>query len=334
VAGIAAGLAPLARPEMALVTVLVLALAEWRLHQARASRKTRLLLLLPTVLSAGGWMTYCLAVSGHPLPSTFYAKFASREEYLVHNLVLIATEVLPASPWFAFGAGGILWALGAFVLFRRGAVGRVVVLFPAVYWLGVSASQLLQAAAPFFFLRYLLPAQVFVLATIAVGAVFVTLWVWQRRRLAWAPARAVGVGLVLVAALAKLPSALGQRADLFAWNCQNIDELNVAAALWLRDHVPAGETLAASDAGASRYFGGHKVFDMVGLNHHGFLHREPEAMEELARIGFVTGFPSQLPHISNSPDWLPVHRVATGNLTICRCPQSEIVTYRRRSVGR
>jgi hypothetical protein len=333
-AGLAAGLAPLARPEMALLTAPVLALAGWRLHQGRASSKTWLWLLLPTVLSAGGWMAYCLAVSGHPLPNTFYAKFATREDYVVHNLVLISTQILPASPWFAYGAGVLLWALGGVVIYRRGTVGRVFVAFPLAYWVAVSASQLLQDASPFYFLRYLLPAQVFVVMTVAVGALVAVGWVWRRRRLAWAPARAVAVGLLLVASLARLPSALRERADLFAWNCQNIEELNVAMALWLRANVPAGETIAASDAGASRYFGGHRIFDIVGLNHHGFLHREPKAMAELGHIGFVAAFPAQVPHISKSSEWLPIHRTATRHLTICRCPQSEIVAYRRISAAR
>jgi hypothetical protein len=333
VAGIAAGLAPLARPEMALLTALVLALAEWRLYQHRASLKARLAVALPTVVLVGSWMAYCLAVSGYPLPSTFYAKFASREDYLVHNLVLISTEVLPASPWLSYGTGVFLWGLGAYVLWQREAIGRATVVFPLTYWVAVSASQLLQAAWPFFFLRYLLPAQVFMVVTVAVGGASAVSWVWHRRSTAFAPVRAIGVGLLLVGSLAKLPSAFAEQADRFAWNCQNIEELNVAMAVWLRENVPQTEIIAVNDAGASRYFGGHEIFDMAGLNHHAFLHRDSRAMAALARIGFVAAFPSLIPHVSTSPDWIPIHRTSTEHLTICRCSQSEIVAYRRVSGG-
>jgi hypothetical protein len=333
-AGIAAGLAPLARPEMALVTVMVLAVAQWRLQRCHAPAKARLWVMLPTVVSVGGWTAYCLAVSGYPLPSTFYAKFASREKYLIHNLILIVEKILPASPWFAYGSGALLWVMGAVAVWRRGLVGRCFVALPFVLFAGVSASQLIRASEPFYFLRYVLPAQVFVVVTLAVGAASAARWGWQRRRLAFGPAYAAGMALLLVCALSKLPQTLRGRADLFAWNCQNIEELDVAMATWLRDKVPADETIAVIDAGASRYFGEHKIFDIIGLNHHRFLHRDPTAMAELSRIRFVSVFPAASLEIQSDPAWVPVHRTSTDNLTICQCAQSEVVAYRRNSEAR
>jgi hypothetical protein len=328
-AGIAAALAPLARPEMAILTMLVLATALWRQHVAKVSWKTRLWVLLPTVVAVGGWMTYCLAVTGYPLPSTFYAKFAASEDHVFHNLILISTEVLPASPWFAWGTGTVLWFLGAAAVWRRGPVGKMVVVFPLLFFLGVSASQPLKSAWPFYFLRYVLPAQVFVVTTVAAGAVILVDWAWKRRRLAFAPAYAIGVGALVVGSLARLPSALVERAHLFAWNCQNIEELNVAMAIWLRDNVPPGESIVVNDAGAARYFGEHPILDIVGLNHHRWLHREPRAGIELAQARYAALFPSLIPQIANDPGWQPIHRTSTQNLTICRCDQSEIVAFRR-----
>jgi hypothetical protein len=328
-AGIAAGLATLARPEMAILTVLVLGSAQWHLHAERTSWKTRLWVVLPTVLAVGGWMTYCLAATGYPLPSTFYVKFAANEDNFIHNIVLIFNEILPASPWFTYGTGVVLWIVGAVAVWRRGAVGRMVVGFPLLFFLGVSASQLLKSAWPFYFLRYVLPAQVFVVAIVAVGAVRLLDWAWKRRRLAFAPAYLIGVGIVIVGSLARLPSALIERAHLFAWNCQNIEELNVAMAVWLRDNVPAGESIVVNDAGASRYFGGHPILDIVGLNHHRWLHREPRAGAELAQARYGAFFPSLIPQISNNPGWQQIHRTSTENLTICHCDQSEIVAFRR-----
>ena len=89
-----AALAPLARPEMALLTLLVLLVAEWRMQQARASVRARLLVLAPTAALVGGWMLYCLLVSGYPLPSTFYAKFASRQAFFARNLESIFATVM------------------------------------------------------------------------------------------------------------------------------------------------------------------------------------------------------------------------------------------------
>lgn len=179
-------------------------------------------------------------------------KFAVSEDYFVHNLVLIFNEILPASPWFTYGTGVVLRVVGGVVGWRRGLVGRMVVPFPLLFFLGVSASQLPKSAWPFYFLRYVLPAQVFVVPTLAVGAVTLLDWAWMRRRLAFAPAYAIGPGAVIVGSLARLPSALLDRAHLFAWSCKNIEELNVAMAVGLRDNVPAGESIVVNDAGASR----------------------------------------------------------------------------------
>lgn len=329
VAGVAAGLAPLARPEMAVLTAVVLVVAQWQLQAARASLKMRLAVAAPTILAVGGWMGYCLAVTGHPLPSTFYAKAAIGEALFVHNVGLVFTEVLPGSPWFAFGVGAIAWAAGAVVLWRRGLVARLFLVFPWLFFLAVSASRPVGSTSAFYFLRYFLPAQVFVTATVATGMVVLVRWAWNRRQQAAGPVFAIGVGLVIVGSLARLPSALAERASLFAWNCQNIEELDVAMAVWLRDHVPPGQAIAVNDAGASRYFGEHQILDVVGLNHHRLLHGEPRAVEELARVPYASFFPSLMPALKDDPAWQPVHRTGTEKLTICKgCLQSEIVTYR------
>lgn len=332
VAGIAAGLAPLARPEMAILTMLVLATALWRDHAARPSWKKRVWFLLPTVAAVGAWMTYCLVVTGHPLPSTFYVKFDATLDNTIHNSLFIFTKILPAAPWFAYGTGLALWVVGAVATWRRGPIGRMVVTFPLLFFLEVSASQPLKSG--FYFTRYALPAQVFVVTGVAVGAVRLLDWAWKRRRLALAPAYAIGVGAVIVSSLAKLPSTLMDRAHLFAWNCQNIEELNVAMAVWLRDNVPAGEPIVVNDAGAARYFGEHPILDIVGLNHHRWLHREPLARAELAQARYAAFFPSLIPQIADNPSWQPIHRTSTQNLTICHCSQSEIVAFRRISPAR
>jgi len=330
VAGIAAGLAPLARPEMALLSLPVLALAEWRLHAEGASAKRRVQALLPGLLAVGGWASYCGLVTGYLLPSTFYVKAAMGTDQLARNLVLIFTEILPASPWFRGGAGVVLLAIGTVMAWRRGAVGQLTVAFPWVYFLGVAASRELADGQSFYFLRYLLPAEPFLLATMAMGGVGVVAWAWRHRRAAWAPGYALAVAALLMVTLARLPSSLAAEAHLFAWNCQNIEELNVAMAVWLKDHVPASDTILVGDAGAARYFAQHRIIDAVGLNDHAWLHREPRAVSELGHARYAAFFPALIPELSQSPSWRPIHRTHTEHLTICtHCRQSEIVAYQR-----
>ena len=328
-AALAAGLAPLARPELAPLTLTVLTVAQWRLHQQHASAGRRTIILLPTFLFVGGWLLFCLRVSGYPLPNTFYAKFASHHEFFTHNLTLIFAQVIPSFPWFARGTGFALWALGAVLLFRRGLVAALTAAFPMCYLLVVAASQLIKEPSPFYWQRYLLPAQPFILLAVAVGAIHAATWAWRRRRQAWAPGYAVLAAILILGTLTSLPAALRGRADLFAWNCQNIEELNVAMGKWLRDNTAPDETIAVTDAGAARYFGDRRILDVLGLNNHRFLHGDREQATELSRIRTVAGFPLMIPFIRDNPMWRAVHRTATEHLTICDCNQSEIVAYQR-----
>ena len=329
-ASLGAALAPLARPEMALLTLLVLGGAEWRMHRARASTRARVLALAPAAACVGGWMLYCQLVSGYPMPSTFYAKFTSRQEYFAHNLGAISAQLLPSWPWFAHGTGIVLWGAGAVALFRRGPVAGLTAVFPVLFLLAVAASQLISDPWPFYWQRYLLPAHALLLVTLVVGATVAIAWAWQGRHRPWAPARAVGVAVLVLGSFVDLPAALGRSAHLFAWNCQNIEELNVAMAKWLRNHTPANEAIGVTDAGAARYFADRPIVDMIGLNDHRHLHREPGHEREVLGIRILSTFPSWMPSLRDNPTWQVIHRTATDRLTICNCPQSEIVAYQRR----
>jgi hypothetical protein len=324
-----AGLAPLARPELIVLSLLVLALLQGKLHRQHAPLRSRLALVVPTVALPGLWVLYCLVVTGHPLPNTFYAKFASGSHRLMANLSEIFLRWLPSCAWFAYGAGAVLWGLGAVLLVRRGAlVGLAVVVFPLLFLLAVAASRNLPQPSAFYWQRYLLPGLPFVLVSVAVGGASAVTWTWQRSWRGWALAYPAGTALLLAGTIAAWPGALRQSADLFAWNCQNIEELNVAAARWLADHVPPGETIGAVDAGAVRYFGGHRTLDVIGLNHHGLLHRESEALAELDQVRFLVTSPAWYPPVHPS-SWRTLHQVAASNYTICRCNQSAVLVYGR-----
>jgi hypothetical protein len=326
---ILAALAPLARPEMILVSLLTLVGLEYRLDRHQARRRRRLLVLVPTLVCVGGWMLYCQWVSGHPLPSTFYAKVHSRAEYFSHNVVLILGQVMPGWPWFRRGVGFALGSLGAAVVWRRGRLGVLTVLFPVAYLLAAAGAQYIPESRPFFWQRYLLPAVPFLLLGLATGVAHAVRWAWQGRQGRWAPARFLVVAALVLGALASLPSALVRAADLYAWNCQNIEELNVAMARWVRAEVAPGETIAVTDAGAIRYFGEHPVLDLVGLNNHRLLHGGRAGPAALAAVDLVVSFPALFPKLGRSDTWRPVHRTATAHLTICDCPQSELVAYQR-----
>jgi hypothetical protein len=64
------------------------------------------------------------------------------------------------------------------------------------------------------------------------------------------------------------PAHVPEVAQRFAAECANVEALNVAAGLWIREHLPEGALVAAHDAGAIRYFGMHPVLDIWGNNDH------------------------------------------------------------------
>jgi hypothetical protein len=326
-AALGAGLAPLARPELIVLSLLVLASLQWKLQQQHAPLRRRLVLCAPLVALPGLWILYCLLVTGHPLPNTFYAKFASGSHRLITNLDGVFVQWIPSCAWFAYGAGVVSWGVGAVVVFRRGWwAGITVVVFPLVFVLAVAATRNLPQPSAFYWQRYLLPGLPFVLVTLAVGGAGAVTWAWRRRRCAWA--YRMGAALLIAATLLPWPGVLRRSADLFAWNCQNIEELDVAVAHWLRDHVPPGETIGAVDAGAARYFGKHRILDVIGLNHHGIVHQETRALAQLDEVRFVATPPAWFPpfHIS---EWRTVHQVATNHYTICRCDQSQMLVFAR-----
>ena len=82
------------------------------------------------------------------------------------------------------------------------------------------------------------------------------------------PILAVVLFLLMLIPLASTPEALRRKIEAFGQDVAVVDTMNVAAALWVRDHAPADAVVAAQDAGAIRYFGEREVLDVIGLNDH------------------------------------------------------------------
>ena len=51
----------------------------------------------------------------------------------------------------------------------------------------------------------------------------------------------------------------------YAKDCRYISDRQVAAALWMRDHLPADAVVATHDVGAIAYYSERRLVDMVGL---------------------------------------------------------------------
>lgn len=277
-AGLLLAAAFLARPEAVLVLPL---------FAGRASP-------LPALAAGGLWAAGNLAISGHPLPTTFYAK---SHGFQPGQLPQVAWLLGRAWPWVALGVGPL--ALGAALLtdaragrWRELALGLSGLLLLA----GVGSSrEVAPSDAWFYYLRYLLPAEPLLAVPLAVGSARIA-----DRRLGWL------AWLAWAAVLLPLGPALAERRHLYAWNCQNIEESQGRIGRWLREHAAPGDRVAAVDAGLIRYASGLPLRDLVGLNDHALffsgrrdaLLTDPEALAawmDQEGVRWVHSFPGVVP---------------------------------------
>ena len=108
------------------------------------------------------------------------------------------------------------------------------------------------------------------------------------------------------------------RRELFVTNVRNINEMNVAAAKWIRDNTPEGARLAVGDVGAIPYFSDRYVFDTVGLVTPGLLPyieehaRDDEPFAETPLAMFLDG--AKPDYLVVFPDWYPKITSGLGKL--------------------
>lgn len=351
-AGLAFALGLLARPELGVAVGCAVGIAFYdRRRRADLDGKVRArgerALFLPTAAVLLLVVGYCLHVAGRPAPNTFYAKygaFSALERLSDLGTVLSALE---STTFLRFGAYALLACAGAWWLLASrasppsSAVYTVARSFP-IATLSLLLSLLwvhhIAQAEPFYWQRYLLPLvpPLLVLAAIAVGACADRGWEILRGE---APRSALPVilcvaGLVLAAApLPVLPASLSEASARYASNCENINEMQVQIALWLRDNAAEGTWIATHDAGALRFLSGHPVLDLAGLNEHRMgTPRAPEAMREAQPRYFVI-FPSWSPSLMRNPAFKEVLRVSAKRYTICDCDQREMVVLDRAGGG-
>jgi len=265
-AGVLAGLAVLARPELAvLVVALAAALAVGPRHgryrfTTRASRTGVPLALACAVVAP--WVAFCLAVTGRPLPSTFYAKAAWHGALPVEGLRRVGAW-LTSQPFFGADLGvpalTLLAALTGLVLYlaglrrlARSGPGPLLLVggFGPGFLLAVAAVVPLGAVLPtdapgsvrnFYFARYLLPAL----------PVLVLVWWLGLAELAATRRLRRATTSTLAAALLVLPVAttarqLGSLRAVYSWNCRNVEELQVRAARWVAANRCATSAATAS----------------------------------------------------------------------------------------
>jgi len=350
-AGVLLAFAFWARPEMLLLWGLVVAalLRECLDDFSPENRAALLKAALPTLAFGALWGGYCLAVTGRVLPNTFYAKFSSGHPQGFLTVLHEAVWTLPSNYLMA---GLVSYALGLVRAIRRSAsLHWVVLLFPWCFLLGIGASRHIPSGSAnyYYWLRYAVPALPFLYPTMACG--WRLLWplpatVSIRSRPAAVWSRRVIAALLAVLCLVAHPYELRRAAAQYAWNCQNIDEVQVVIARWVAANTPEDAGIVVNDAGALRYIGQRRTTDLMGLNCHALAHNRgrlrevsasPNAMRDFMQTmqaRYLIVFPPFFPGILDGPGaksvFEAVFQARSETYTIARAPQDLMVVYKLR----
>ncbi len=273
-------------------------------------------MLAPSIVLGAAWSLFCLVVAGRPLPNTFYAKHhpASVAEAFADAPRVFGPQLVD-SPWLFLGGGFVLLGLAACRLASaKSDVGRArglaVMLVPFVFLLGIAWAHDVAYVDELCTLRYTLPVRALLVVLVAVGAGEAVQHLRAPRSLAHV-VLAAALALPLVGLVLRLPRAASE----YAWNCQNIEEMQVLAGLWVREHTREGDLVATHDAGAIRLFSGRRVLDLAGLNDHRTTELGDAILEVEPPQLFIV-FPTWFPELAASPSLCEVHHLAARRYTI------------------
>lgn len=286
-AGMALGLGVVTRGEGAVTALVIGAIPVLREYLKRhtlavATRRELelgLALFLPSLLLGGAWALYNHSINGTFLPNTYYIK---------HNFALGWVNV-----------SNLLGALGGFVrhlaLFKgpllvvsTGLIAALVYSLRRHRQFDLGLSLLLVTLAQFYafsinvkvgalplpwtycarrYLDYLIP----LLVILVVGGAS---YLWAQASRLRHRAILLATPLLVFAVIGLSASGIIGLNRLFiewySWDTENIEVVDVAMARWVAENLPAGATIAVTDAGAIRFFArpGQVIMDFMGLNDH------------------------------------------------------------------
>ena len=256
-AGVWLALAGLARPEAAIVTVVVVTTV---LMTRRSGRLAASRLMLPSIaagLLIGGYHVWA---SGSPLPATFHAKSEASLVMLPVRVWLALRDFFPGVPAFTFGVGWIA-LFGLLPLDGRRLPARVYL--PCLAGFAFLLANLYVAPprdlAAFYYQRYLLPAVPLITTALVVGAH------WSAQHIGRRAADAQLATLLVLALVGTIRTTAPVSRHLHN-DVRNINEVQRTLGEWLEANMEPGTRIAASDAGAVRYFSDLPTLDLLGLN--------------------------------------------------------------------
>jgi hypothetical protein len=199
------------------------------------------------------YLIFNLALSGHPMPNTFYAKQAEYEAVWLSKTLAerFMNYLFPiiASPFLVLVPGVVMWFLKMTRTRNWGALAGVIWCFGyiAIYFMRLPAYQ---------HGRYIIPALPIVYLWGVIGFIeYVTS--------SKANKRIVFLWQSLVAVLCVVFAFFGARQN--AHDVYWIESEMVETAKWVQQNVPSDALLAVHDIGALGYYVPNPIVDMAGL---------------------------------------------------------------------
>lgn len=199
------------------------------------------------------YLLFNLALSGHPLPNTFYAKQAEYGSFWMSKTLeeRIGEYLLPifASPFLILAPGALLWLKKMIAARNWGALTGLAwcIGYIAIYFTRLPAYQHGRYVIPALPILYFWGAMGFIEFTHRISANKRIVFLWR--------------SLLVVACAAFTFIGARQNARDVYW----IENEMVATAKWAARNLPSEATFAVHDIGAMGYFTDNPLLDLAGL---------------------------------------------------------------------
>lgn len=251
--GLLAGVSVWVRPDglTLLGPVLFMAIFNEKNNRSRADAVAKVLIGFGAMFVP--YLLFNLALSGNPMPSTFYAKQAEWQEYwrslrFAHRLTNYLLPIL-ASPFIVLIPGVFLWLYQRIQVRSWGSIAGLlwVLGYIAIYFLRLPAYQhgrYIIPAFPVMYLWGLLGMLQYVLSPKAGRRI---VFVWQS----------------LLAMLCLVYAFIAARQN--AYDVYWIESEMIGTAKWVQNNIPPDALLAVHDIGALGYYVPNPIIDLAGL---------------------------------------------------------------------
>jgi len=200
------------------------------------------------------------------------------------------------------------------------------------------------SAAYFYWLRYVLPVAPLLYVPVAVACELLSRQLASGR--VGKLTGALAGGALAAGLLWRLPLDLPAAREAYAWNCQNIEEVQVAVGRWIAANTPPGAVVVVNDAGAICYFGGRRTIDLIGLNYHPLALDKPrlirivrsatelrQFMQE-QRADYLAVFPKVFAEALDSPEgrrfFIRLHMAQSAHYTVAPTDAQDVKVVMQR----